>query len=128
MNLSNNNNNVIMVVVALALIFYIFVLPKIQKCNDNEDREIIEKMNNITDSLQLDFNVNNEKLDIKKYKNSESCTNNMQWDPLDKTINVELCSIPNNLMSGSNQKNFDPDFIQFLEKRGNNKGSSPIQY
>lgn len=128
MNLSNNNNNVIMVVVALALIFYIFVLPKIQKCNDNEDKEIIEKMNNITESLQLDFNVSNENLDIKRYKNSESCTNNIQWDPLDETINVELCSLPNNLMNGSHQKKIDPSFLNFLEMRGNNKASSVKQY
>jgi hypothetical protein len=98
------NNMVLIYGIIVAVVFFVFIMPMIEKCYNDEKKELVEKLENIM-ALKLDTN-----------KCSRSCCVNSGW-PLPKELQ------PND-MSTDELKNYIP--TNFSCNLGSNTGGGCV--
>ena len=70
-----DNNQVLIYIVAIAVIFFMFILPKLEKCNAKEENEVKEKFEQLKFEEVENSKIN--KIDLKK--RSKDCCLWEQW-------------------------------------------------
>ena len=70
-----DNNQVLIYIVAIAVIFFMFILPKLEKCNAKEENEVKEKFEQLKFEEVEKSKIN--KIDLKK--RSKDCCLWEQW-------------------------------------------------
>jgi hypothetical protein len=114
-NTSANSNNTLMYAVIIAIIFFVFILPKLEKKHVEEELVVKENMESLKNSRTI------RKLDTNKC--STDCCNHTQW-PVPHMPNKKPSKyIGSNLMCNGNGGGclcVTKEDKDFLYKRGKN--------
>jgi hypothetical protein len=118
-----SNNNVLLLVILGAIIFFVFVMPKLDDANNKEHLNNLEKLINIEPTVKLDKNIC-----------SRQCCKFSQWPvphdlneqtiPEDQLKNYIGSNFSCNYGNGSGCLCVSKDDFNYLADRGGNSGSS----
>jgi hypothetical protein len=116
-----DNNKILLYGIIVAVVFFVFIMPLIEKCYNAEKHELVEKLENLMNPIKLDTN-----------KCSRSCCVNSGWEypkelqPKDMTAEELKNYIPTNFSCnlGSNTGGgcvcVSKDDYEVLGSRGSN--------
>ena len=114
------NNMFLIIAIGVIILFYIFIMPSIEKCYNEETKQLVEKLENIMD-IKVDTN-----------KCSKSCCINSGWplpkelQPTDMTSDELTKYIPTNFSCNLGSDNgggcvcVTKNDYEILGNRGNN--------
>lgn len=116
----NDNNQVLMYVMIAAVIFFLFILPKIEQCNQKEEAEIKEKMSNLSFApvLQKKDNI----LKVDELEQNDGCPQYVQWQPGPNAAQLPKVkgAVPNNFLGGTSGVCTTAKDMEYLSKKGGN--------
>ncbi len=111
---NQDNNQMFLFLALVAIIFFVYILPKIDECNIKEDMDLREKMQSLSYS---DF----EPLKISKLDKSSECKGYTQFPPGMEGVIANTSGAGHNFLTGSDNKIcVEDEHLEFLSKRGGN--------
>jgi len=118
--IENDNNQVLMYVMIAAVIFFLFVLPKIEKCNQKEEDEIKEKMTSL--SYGPVKSEEDSILKVDKLPQNDGCPQYVQWTPGPNAAKLPKVkdAVPNNFLGGTSGVCTSAKDMEYLSKKGGN--------
>lgn len=114
----NDNNQVLLYVLLASVIFFLFILPKIEKCNKKEEEIVMEKMSNAQEKI----------LKIDKKNRKENCSIYTQWTPGPAAAQLKKHkgTVSNNFLSGTNRLCYTDKDKHYLANKAGNAAQSDM--
>lgn len=115
----NDNNQVLLYVLLASVIFFLFILPKIEKCNKKEEEIVMEKMTDAKTKI----------LKIDKKKRRANCSIYTQWPvgPAAAQYVNEEGTVGNNFISGTTRLCYTDKDKKYLGNKAGNAAQSDMQ-